>query len=142
MAERSRFDQEHGRAGRAWFDDVLALRGRVRAQIAELIGTSADHVALTGSTTDGCNIVLSGLGLGPSDEVVTTDAEHPGLLLPLHVSGAEVRVAEVAARTIQDCHDNRNVIVASQFRVQRDLERSANPGSGDVLQRWTVGRCV
>jgi selenocysteine lyase/cysteine desulfurase len=98
MDERSRFDQEHGRAGRAWLDDVLALRRRIRARIAELIGTSADRVALTGSTTDGCNIVVSGLGLGPGDEVVTTDAEHPGLLLPLHVSGAHVRVAEVAAR--------------------------------------------
>jgi L-cysteine/cystine lyase len=55
-------------------------------------------MALTDSTTDGCNIVLSGLELGPDDEVVTTDSEHPGLLLPLHVSGARVRVAEVAAR--------------------------------------------
>ena len=98
MAERLRFDQEHARAGPAWFDDVFALRSRVRAQIAELIGTDGDHVALTGSTTDGCNIVLSGLRLGPEDEVVTTDAEHPGLLLPLHVSGVQVRVAEVAAQ--------------------------------------------
>lgn len=97
MAERTRFDQQHSRGGRAWFDDVLALRGRVRAQLAELIGASADRVALTGSTTDGCNIVVAGLDLGPGDEVVTTDAEHPGLLLPLHVSGAQVRVAEVAA---------------------------------------------
>jgi len=55
-------------------------------------------MALTGSTTDGCNIVLSGLELESDDEVVTTDSEHPGLLLPLHVSGARVRVAEVAAR--------------------------------------------
>jgi L-cysteine/cystine lyase len=102
MAERLRFDQEHGRAGRAWFDDMLALRARLRAQLAEQIGTSADRIALTGSTTDGCNIVVSGLDLGPGDEVVTTDAEHPGLLLPLHVSGAQVRVAEVAARPTED----------------------------------------
>ena len=102
MAERVRFDQEHGRAGRAWYDDMFALRGRVRAQIADLIGTSADRVALTGSTTDGCNIVVSGLDLGPGDEIVTTDSEHPGLLLPLHVSGAHVRVAEVAARPTAD----------------------------------------
>jgi selenocysteine lyase/cysteine desulfurase len=119
MAERSRLDQEHGRAGRSWFEDVLALRGRLRAQIAELIGTSADRVALTGSTTDGCNIVLSGLGLGPGDEAVTTDAEHPGLLLPLHVSGAQVRVAEVAGRptgaaleTILSCITPRTRLLA------------------------------
>ena len=105
MAERARFDQEHGRAGRAWYDDMFALRGRVRAQIADLIGTSADRVALTGSTTDGCNIVVSGLDLGPGDEIVTTDSEHPGLLLPLHVSGAHVRVAEVAARPTADALD-------------------------------------
>jgi len=98
MAARLCFDQEHGRGGRAWFDDVRALRERVRAEIAQLIGTEAGRVALTGSTTDACNIVLSGLALGTGDEVVTTDAEHPGLLLPLHVSGAKVRVAEVAAR--------------------------------------------
>jgi L-cysteine/cystine lyase len=98
MAERLRFDQEHGRGGRAWFENMLALRSRVRAQIATLLGTSAERVALTGSTTDGCNIVVAGLDLGPGDEVVTTDAEHPGLLLPLHVSGAKVRLAEVAAR--------------------------------------------
>jgi len=102
MAERVRFDQEHGRAGRAWFDDMLALRARLRAQLAEQVGTSPDRMALTGSTTDGCNIVVSGFDLGADDEVVTTDAEHPGLLLPLHVSGAQVRIAEVAARPTAD----------------------------------------
>jgi len=102
MTERVRFDQEHGRAGRPWYDDIVALRGRVRGEVAGLLGTSADRIALTGSTTDGCNIVVSGLDLGPGDEVVTTDAEHPGLLLPLHVSGAHVRVATVAARPTAD----------------------------------------
>jgi L-cysteine/cystine lyase len=102
MPERVRFDQKHGRAGRAWYDDMFALRERLRAQIADLLGTTADRVALTASTTDGCNIVVSGLDLRPGDEVVTTDAEHPGLLLPLHVSGAKVRVASVAARPTED----------------------------------------
>jgi L-cysteine/cystine lyase len=51
------------------------------------------QVALTRSTTDGCNIVLAGLGLGPDDEVVTTDVEHFGLIGPLHASGARVVTA-------------------------------------------------
>jgi len=102
MEERLRFDQEHGRGGHGWFTSVLELRARVREQIAALIGASPDQVALTSSTTDGCNVVMSGLELGPDDEVVTTDSEHPGLLLPLHVSGARVRVAEVAARLTTD----------------------------------------
>jgi len=102
MEERLRFDQEQGRGGHGWFMSVLELRARVREQIAALIGTSPAQVALTSSTTDGCNIVLSGLELGRDDEVVTTDSEHPGLLLPLHVAGARVRVAEVAARPTAD----------------------------------------
>jgi L-cysteine/cystine lyase len=95
---RVRYDQEHGRGGRVWFESVLALRTRIRERIAGLIGATAEQVALTSSTTDGCNIVVAGLGLGSEDEVVTTDSEHPGLLLPLRVSGARVRVAEVAGR--------------------------------------------
>jgi L-cysteine/cystine lyase len=102
MEERLRFDQEHGRGGHGWFMSVLELRARVREQLAGLIGSSGGQVALTSSTTDGCNIVLSGLELGPGDEVVTTDSEHPGLLLPLHVAGVHVRVAEVAARPTAD----------------------------------------
>ncbi|HEX6700087.1 MAG TPA: aminotransferase class V-fold PLP-dependent enzyme [Gaiellaceae bacterium] len=98
MDERLRFDQEHGRGGKKWFDTVLELRARMRERLAGAIGAPADRVALTGSTTDGCNIVLAGLPLGPGDEVVTTSSEHPGLLAPLHATGATVRVAEVTTR--------------------------------------------
>jgi L-cysteine/cystine lyase len=99
---RLAFDQGHGRGGKAWFESVLALRAAVRGQIADLIGTTPEHIGLTSSTTDGCNIVAAGLELGPEDEVVTTNSEHPGLLLPLDVSGARIRVAEVAARPTAD----------------------------------------
>lgn len=102
---RLAFDQEQGRGGKAWFESVLALRAAVRGQIADLVGTTPEHIALTSSTTDGCNIVASGLELGPGDEVVTTNAEHPGLLLPLNVSGARVRVAAVAAKPTVDAVD-------------------------------------
>lgn len=102
MEERLRFEQELGRGGHRWFKTVLELRARVRERLAALLGASPAQMALTGSTTDGCNIVLSGLELGVDDEVVTTDSEHPGLLLPLHVSGARVRVAEVSARPTAD----------------------------------------
>ena len=44
------------------------------------------------STTDGCNIVLAGLGLGPDDEIVTTTDEHFGLL------GAALRLRRPGGR--------------------------------------------
>lgn len=86
-------DLEEGRLGRPYFERVLALRGELRAQIATLVSADSGQVALTASTTDGCNIVLAGLGLQPGDEIVTTTDEHFGLLGPLHASGARVVVA-------------------------------------------------
>jgi L-cysteine/cystine lyase len=98
MDARARFDYKAGRAGRPWYESMFTLRTAVREKLAALVGATPDRVALTSSTTDGCNIVLSALDLRSDDEVVTTDSEHPGLLLPLHASGARVIVAEVAAR--------------------------------------------
>lgn len=98
MDARTRWDHERGRAGKEFFEGMLALRARVREKVAALVGAPPDRLALTSSTTEGCNIVLRGLGLGPDDEVVTTSSEHPGLLAPLHLTGARVRVAEVTTR--------------------------------------------
>jgi L-cysteine/cystine lyase len=83
-----------GRSGKAYIGDLFEARERVRAGIAAVLGTSAELVALTESTTRGCQIVTGGLGLGADDEIVTTDQEHFGLLGALHVSGARVVVAE------------------------------------------------
>jgi L-cysteine/cystine lyase len=117
MEERTRYDQERGRGGKAWFDDLLALRARVRERLAALLGAPADRVALAGSTTDGCNIVLSGFPLAIGDEVVTTNAEHPGLLAPLHVTGAHVRVAEVAARPTAEALDTILAAITPRTRL-------------------------
>ncbi len=81
-----------GRAGKEYIDRILTLRAELRASVGALVGVEPDQVALTSSTTDGCNIVLAGLDLRPEDEVVTTTDEHFGLLGPLHMSGARVVV--------------------------------------------------
>src|SRR5918996_419393 len=83
-----------GRAGMPYIERVLGLRNRLRAAFAGLVSVTEERVALTASTTDGCNIVLAGLELGAEDEVVTTTDEHFGLLGPLHASGARVVVVE------------------------------------------------
>ena len=75
--------------------------------------------------------MLSGLGLSAGDEVVTTDSEHPGLLLPLHVSGATVRVAEVAARPTANALDEILSHVTPRTRLL---------ALSHVL--WTTGRIL
>jgi L-cysteine/cystine lyase len=83
-------DLRDGRLGKPYFDRLLELRREARAALGSLVGVGPEHVALTGSTTDGCNIVVAGLDLSSEDEVVTTTEEHFGLLGPLHASGARV----------------------------------------------------
>lgn len=87
-------DAAEGRSGMPYFLRVLELREQVRAALGGLVGMPAESVALTSSTTDGCNLVLAGLGLGPDDEVVTTTQEHFGLLGPLRTSGARIVMVE------------------------------------------------
>ena len=84
-----------GRAGGDYFRDGGEVRMRARERLGALLGVPAESMALTCSTTDGCNLVVTGLRLGPDDEVVTTDAEHPGLEQPLRASTARVRVVHV-----------------------------------------------
>jgi len=91
VADEERWLSE-GRGSRARFERILELREALRAELAALVGVDPAQVALTASTTDGCNVVLGGLGLGPKDEIVTTTDEHFGLIGPLHASRARVVV--------------------------------------------------
>jgi L-cysteine/cystine lyase len=95
MVERAQADLELGRGGAEYFSSTLEQRERVRAKLAATVGVPAENLSLSTSTTNGCNIVLAGLGLGPDDEVLTTDGEHFGLLGALGASPVSVRVAAV-----------------------------------------------
>ncbi|HEV2217856.1 MAG TPA: aminotransferase class V-fold PLP-dependent enzyme [Candidatus Dormibacteraeota bacterium] len=86
---------EHGRGSMAAFEASTAQETALRESLAALINVPADRLLLTTSTTEGCNLVVTGMDLGPDDEVVTTDAEHPGLMLPLEASGAKIKKARV-----------------------------------------------
>ena len=87
-------DLADGRFGKEYFERMLDLRKEARAALAGLVGAEPEQISLTGSTTDGCNIVLAGLDLRPEDEIVTTSEEHFGLIGPVHASGAHVVVVE------------------------------------------------
>ena len=93
MRESEELGLRLGRGSAAQFERLLSLREELRADVAAFVGVDAETVSLTASTTDGCNIVLAGIDLGPDDEIVTTTDEHFGLLGPLHASGARVVVA-------------------------------------------------
>jgi len=113
-AARDRLERDvvQGRSGTAWIEELFALRDAARSRIAAVLGTTTEHLALTDSTTRGCQIVLAGLGLSPNDEIVTTADEHFGLLGPLHASGARVVVAAADEESIVAAVTPRTRLVA------------------------------
>ena len=117
MVAQELLDLTEGRAGAAYYAGARELRERVREKLAMLIGAPAAKVALTTSTTNGCNIVLAGVGLGPEDEVVTTDEEHFGLLGPLAMSSARVRVAETRGLSPAEALDALLAAVGPRTRL-------------------------
>jgi L-cysteine/cystine lyase len=101
-----------GRFGKPYFERMLGLRRDARAALADLVGVEPELVSLTGSTTDGCNIVLAGLDLRPEDEIVTTREEHFGLLGPVYASGARVVVVDADPDAIRDAVTPRTRLLA------------------------------
>jgi selenocysteine lyase/cysteine desulfurase len=95
------------------FEALMALLGELRALYAGVLGCDAADVALTTSTSDGIGRVLAGLDLGPGDEIVTSDAEHPGLIGPLIAARQRgVAVRAVPLRDVADAVGARTTLVA------------------------------
>lgn len=88
-----------GRAA-SHFARRFELQDALRGGYAALVGAQTADVALTTSTSEGLGLVLAGLELGPGDEILTADDEHPGLLGPLAAArerGVAIRMAPLAA---------------------------------------------
>jgi L-cysteine/cystine lyase len=139
-AARARLERDltEGRSGKAYIEGIFELRERIRIGIAAVLGTSAELVALTESTTRGCQVVLAGLGLDAGDEIVTTDQEHFGLLGALHVSGARVVVAEADEEALLAAVTPRTRLIAVSHVLwttgrRLDLARLRRPDGPPLL---------
>jgi L-cysteine/cystine lyase len=110
MLAEQLLDLAQGRGGEPYFSRVLEMRDEVRAKVAATLSVEPAQVSLTRSTTEGCNLVLAGLDLGPEDEVMTSDVEHFGLLGALAVSKA--RVVAVPPDEIVDAVTDRTRLIA------------------------------
>ena len=97
--------QREAADGRAFahFERRRELNDALRAAYARAVGADASDVALTPCPSAGMATIVGGLELGPGDEVLTSDEEHPGLLGALGaarelrgVSSREGPMAELA----------------------------------------------
>jgi L-cysteine/cystine lyase len=59
---------------------LAELSQATRAIIASELGVTPETITLTENVTVGCNIVLWGLDWQPGDQILISDAEHPGVI--------------------------------------------------------------
>ncbi len=73
-------------------DEVTAAYEGARAEIASFLNASPSEIIFTRNTTEGINIIASGLGLLPTDEIVLPEAEHHSNYLPWRLRAKVVSV--------------------------------------------------
>lgn len=72
---KARIDSNH-------FPTLIGSRGEVRKAVAAAIGADPSEIAVTSSTTDGMMQTVVGYRWKPNDELLITNIEHPGGLIP------------------------------------------------------------
>ena len=79
----------------------LDLFRAARRAMAGLINATPQEITLQQNTTEGINIVVSGLGLKPGDEVIICSMEHPSVVVPFYYSreryGAKAKIVTLSA---------------------------------------------
>jgi L-cysteine/cystine lyase len=99
MAELVEYELRIGRAHPDYWEGFLERMGEARAAVAAVVGADVGEIALVHSASQAMNAALWSVDVRPGDRIVTTQAEHPGGLGPVHAvaarSGAEVAVADV-----------------------------------------------
>lgn len=98
-SEVMRREVEEGRIRPGGYDENRDRSRRLAALAAAMFAADKDEIALTHSAGEGLNAALGGIEWKRGDEVVTTNEEHPGLLLPLallaHRRGVVTRHASI-----------------------------------------------
>ncbi len=109
MQQRVALEMEQGPTTPGVYESGREIQEEARRAAARLLGADVDETLVTRNTTEGLNIVLSGLEWKEGDEIVTCNLEHGSVLSPswhiAHRYGATVRVLNI------DPHDSHDAIV-------------------------------
>ena len=106
MQARVALEAEQGPTTPGVYESGREIQEEARRAAARLLGADVDETLVTRNTTEGLNIVLSGLDWKEGDEILTCNLEHGSVLAPswhiAHRYGANVRVLDIDPR---DSHD-------------------------------------
>ncbi|MDA1129159.1 MAG: aminotransferase class V-fold PLP-dependent enzyme [Chloroflexi bacterium] len=79
------------------------IQAQARAAAARIFNATVDEVLVTRNTTEGLNIVLSGLDWNQGDEIIICDMEHGSVIAPAQLVGQRYGVTvKVVDLDVQD----------------------------------------
>lgn len=88
-----------GRIAPGHYPGIMAAKTAAKEAVAGVLGCTPNDVAIAGRTTDGMNIAIAGYRWQRGDEIITSNIEHPGGLMPMFVTkrryGTRIRVADI-----------------------------------------------
>ncbi|MFW6074122.1 MAG: aminotransferase class V-fold PLP-dependent enzyme [Chloroflexota bacterium] len=99
MVDELRKDLTKARITSEHFTHLFDLWGETREAVASVIGADPEEIAVTNRTTDGMYIPIMGFPWQPGEELIISNIEHPGGLLPAFLAkkrfGVRVKVADI-----------------------------------------------
>lgn len=99
MQEELKHDLTKARIDSDHFPNLGRKRNEVREAVASYVGADPSEIAVTSSTTDGMYVSILGYRWQPGDELLLSNIEHPGGMVPSFLvkrrHGVRVRVVDI-----------------------------------------------
>src|SRR3712207_7259731 len=99
LAKHLEYIADHERFGHATQARAVEGYERARRTLSNLINADPAQIALNRNATDGINWIAATFPLGPGDEVITSDQEHPAMIYPR----SEEHTSELQSRQYLVC---------------------------------------
>ncbi len=109
LKDRVDLEMEEGPTSPSVQESGREIQGQARHAAARLLGASVEEVLVTRNTTEGLNIVLSGLDWKPGDEIITCNLEHGSVMVPTLMLGERWGVKTQVA--MLDPHDSKETVL-------------------------------
>ncbi len=122
IKQRLEFENENGPTSQEVRDSGTEIREESREAVAELVNADSSEILLTENTTDGINVVMSGLPWREGDEIITCSLEHASILVPSYytqtTNGTNVKVLQLdSAETHEGVLEKVDAAITDRTRM-------------------------
>ena len=128
----------------------LPIAAKTKANLGKLIDAPADRIAFVGNTSDGLNVLASGLEWHAGDRIILNDSEFPSNIVPfinlkrygVEIDFVETRQGEITAERIEKLITPRTRLVSLSFVQFLSGFRADLDTIGGVCKRHGIVFCV